>query len=370
MRIALVGARCYPSRHGGLEVAVEAISRELASRGHLVDVYVSEAFSLAPPLISLHTNPAIRQKYLHTISQVLLGMRAVSKSGADVVHIHGVGPALPLAISKKAFGDMPVIVTAHGLDWDRDKWPAVARRVFRLLGTQASRRASRLTSVSSHVSEQLRDMTGRDVHTISNGVDVTGIDPSASSIVEFGRYSVCVSRLTPEKNIRELIREYDKSVSDVHGPLVIVGGGSGSYSSQYERELKDYARDRHIVFTGPLPHGVTLGVAENADRFISLSKLEAQPIAVMEAMALGTPLYLSDIPQHVELCGAGAQYVGLSSGTTSLRSLLLADAICDRERVTVAAATERLRDCGWASVATKYELIYNDVYAEFHYGKL
>jgi glycosyltransferase involved in cell wall biosynthesis len=42
--------------------------------------------------------------------------------------------------------------------------------------------------------------------------------------------------------------------------------------------------------------------------FVSASRFEGMPISILEAMAVGLPMVLSDIPPHREVAGEGATY--------------------------------------------------------------
>jgi glycosyltransferase involved in cell wall biosynthesis len=313
LKVALIGSRNFPARHGGLEVVVENIAQRMAKRQVSVHVFVSadeavDSRDLESDRLHVYASRSIKGKYWHTASQILSGLALVRKLRPDIVNIHGVGPAFPLAFSKRAFGGVPTLVTAHGLDWERAKWPAVARWAFRFIAVRALKNATSVSCVSESVGTELGRLIGTEVVTTSNGMD----SPEATLGHDLDlpeKYVVAVSRLTPEKNLEHIIESYTREVSDLRGPLVIVGGGAGSYASGYEDELRKLARGRAIIFAGQQDREAALSIMSGASMLVSTSFLEARPMTVLEAMHLRVPLVLSDIAPHRELCGDSALYV-------------------------------------------------------------
>src|SRR3712207_1380304 len=105
MRILLLGARTYPARHGGLEVAVQELAQAYASLGHDPMVLVDQSSGVSTlHNIAVHQTKAIRSKYTHSLSQLLFGIPKTRRLGSDVVHVHGVGGSIPLALHPQVFG--------------------------------------------------------------------------------------------------------------------------------------------------------------------------------------------------------------------------------------------------------------------------
>jgi glycosyltransferase involved in cell wall biosynthesis len=355
MRIAMVGARTYPPRHGGLEVVVARLSAELTSRGHEVHLIVSENQGDLAPAPIVHRVPALRSKYTHTLSQVVYSAAIVRKQRPDIVHIHGVGGALPIALSRSFLGPSPVVVTSHGMDWERAKWPRVAKAVFRVSALRALRKCTSVVTVSSSDADCLRASLSRNVDVIPNGIDYSP-RPTSDSAVGAEGDPICVvaSRLTPEKDIRTVIDAYDESVFRCLGKLVIVGSGAGSYAQDYERSLRQ-AAPPWVSFTGHVPHAQLLSMLTSASAFVSMSRLEGLPMAVLEATSAGTRLVLSDILPHRAIAGDIAEFVTVGDVLALRRALLRASA---RERPHDVVVAKQLADFRWDRVAAAYEELY------------
>lgn len=296
MRVALVGARRFPAGHGGLEVAVAALAREYAARGHDVHVVCNDSSGQTMPGVEIHEVAAIRTKHLHTASQVLASQQVISSLRPDVVHVHGVGASFPLLIQGRDRREQ-TFLTCHGIDWNREKWSPGARAVFAGVCRRSIKRAAAVSAVSSPVAAELSDFVERPVVTIPNGLDL----PQLRAERPVGlpeRYLVTTCRLTPEKNVESLVAAFDNpAVAERFGALVVVGGSQTSYSDGYEKDLRDLAGPS-VHFAGARSRDETLRIVADAEAFASASRLEAHPLAVLEAIALGRPVLLSDIPAH------------------------------------------------------------------------
>ncbi|MBK7341147.1 MAG: glycosyltransferase [Saprospiraceae bacterium] len=107
--------------------------------------------------------------------------------------------------------------------------------------------------------------------------------------------AVYLGRLNESKNVKILIEAFALVVQSIpQAILKIVGAGP------LEKELKQKVINsnltEHIEFLG-----YTQNVSEtlsNAQLFVSLSIVEGMPNSVLESAFHGTPMILSDIPQH------------------------------------------------------------------------
>ena len=79
----------------------------------------------------------IDKKGLAAMTSSLSAAIKSALSDADVVHIHAEGPAA-MCFIPKMFGKK-VIVTIHGLDWQRSKWGGFASKYIKCGEKQAVR---------------------------------------------------------------------------------------------------------------------------------------------------------------------------------------------------------------------------------------
>lgn len=145
---------------------------------------------------------------------------------------------------------------------------------------------------SKSISAQLATV-GVRTHTIQNGVDLDRFFPTpnkenlSSNIKKF----VTVGSLIPRKNVETIINAFN-SLGDNY-QLTIAGDGP------LQEDLKKQVLGTNIDFVGHLDN--VLPLLHDTQAFISASRAEGLPNAVLEAMATDLPVILSDIPPHREI---------------------------------------------------------------------
>ncbi|PYQ97186.1 MAG: glycosyl transferase family 1 [Acidobacteria bacterium] len=308
MRIAFVGLRGVPAAYSGVERAVEEIGCRLASRGHDITVFcMSHHFERRPVThrgMLLKYVPSIRSNSLEMITHAFLATLSTLTGRYDVMHFHALGPST-LSFLPRLFGKQTV-VTVHGLDWKREKWGALARAYLRF-GEAASCRFPDATIV---VSEVLRDHYAAkyeaDTVYIPNGVPTSEhkVLRRAGEIGELRarEYILFVGRLTPEKNVHQLIRAFRRLNTTKN--LVIVGGAG--HLTEYGRQLDELAAlDSRVLLAGQRYGEVVSELLSNAYLYVLPSSLEGLPIALIEALSFGVPALVSDIPENLEVITHG-----------------------------------------------------------------
>ena len=148
-------------------------------------------------------------------------------------------------------------------------------------------------------------------HVIRNGLSLESIHVSEpESLLALGlpndaRLVLFAGRLSPEKNIHALLDALDL-VLDRHTDAVAVLFGEGPMHAELlarVNTLTARARVRLGGFNTDLWRWM-----RRASVFVSVSHFEGNPNSVLEAMALGCPLVVSSIPQHLEILDETAAY--------------------------------------------------------------
>jgi glycosyltransferase involved in cell wall biosynthesis len=334
-RVCVVGLRGIPGVMGGIESHCEQIFPRLKALSGQYDItiigrkpyiaggaYEYQGIRVVPL-------PAFRNKYLEAITNTTLGVfYARFVLNAQILHIHGIGPALlgPLA---RLLG-MKLVVTHHGQDFERQKWNAVAKAALRLGERCATTAANRIIVVSKSVTEELRRRNPRvrsRIDYIPNGAtefpDAEAREDERSVLAQFElephRYILGVGRLVPEKGFHDLIAAFHRA----NPPHKLAIAGAADHEDDYSRSLLRHAEDR-IRFLGFQSHAVLRVLYRNAALFVLPSTHEGLPIAALEAANLGVPVLLSDIRPNLDIELASENY--FSAGDIgALKRKLLAD---------------------------------------------
>lgn len=309
LSIAMFGQKRL-SREGGIEIVVKELCTRMAQKGHRVTCYNRSGHHVSgAEYDDKNEYEGVCQKYVPTIEKK--GLAAVSSSffaalysafgRYDVVHIHAEGPAffcwLPKLLGKR------VVVTIHGIDWQREKWKSGFGSKFIRQGEKnAVKYADEIIVLSKRVQEYFKKVYGRETHFIPNGVSRPENQPAEMITEKFGliknSYILFLGRLVPEKGIRYLIEAFKNVGTDKK--LVIAGGSSDTDS--FMKELKELAKgDERIIFTGFVQGQILSELYSNAYIYILPSDLEGMPLSLLEAMSYGNCCLVSDIPECAEV---------------------------------------------------------------------
>ena len=195
LAIAMFGQKRL-SREGGVEIVVKELCTRMAQNGCDVTCYNRAGHHVSGAEYDdagKTEYEGIRQKSVPTIER--RGLAAVSSSAFaalysafgkyDVVLIHAEGPAF-FAWLPKMFGKR-VVVTVHGIDWQREKWQSGLGSKFIHQGEKnAAKYADEVIVLSKGVQDYFKETYGRKTHFIPNGVNRPQIREASLITDKFG----------------------------------------------------------------------------------------------------------------------------------------------------------------------------------------
>jgi glycosyltransferase involved in cell wall biosynthesis len=287
-------------------MAVEALSRELARRGHHVTVYGRRPY--CDPDLRWHEGihqipaPAANTKHLEAISHTALAAgHCLTTSDYDLVHFHAIGPSLLSWLPK--LRRLPTVATIHACDWKREKWGIVAKSVLRAGVRVAATAPDKTITVSYVLRDMLQKTYGRQPRYIPNGVYLSAMSETLPiEGIDDRPFVLFLGRLVPEKQVHILIQAFTR----LRGDFQLVIAGSSSHSDQYVDEVTQLAAaDDRIMMIGSRYGAEKAWLLRNAAVFVQPSTLEGQPIALLEALACDRFTIVSDIPENVAVVTLG-----------------------------------------------------------------
>lgn len=165
----------------------------------------------------------------------------------------------------------------------------------------------------------------RRIRVIPNGVDTDRYFPALSTFKEDIGAKLLITymgRLSPEKNVDDLIKVFLKLKLPPDYKLAIVGGGL------QEKVLKRlYGENPQILFMGFIRDEIQrIEILRATDIFVLPSSVEGLSLSLLEAMACGTPTIATDVGADGEVlegCGISIAPHKLKSELTFALSLLL-----------------------------------------------
>lgn len=307
MNIYFIGQKGIPVKIGGIERHVEELSSRLAEKGHNVFVYTRPNYT-DPELknyrgVNLISLSGINTKNFDTITHTFRACLDIRKRDVDIIHFHSIGPASLVWLVKILKPKTPIIATFHSKCYLHRKWGMAARIYLRIGEAIACLAPDRTIAVSRSLSEYSYSKYRKNIDYIPNGVNICD-KLEAKEIKKWGlsedNYILAVSRLVGHKGIHFLIEAYKRINTDKK--LVIAG--DGFYTDKYVKELKELAENNpKIIFTGRQSGETLAELFSNTYLFVQPSESEGLSIALLEAMAYGQAVLVSDIPENKEAVG-------------------------------------------------------------------
>ncbi|WP_300761808.1 glycosyltransferase family 4 protein [uncultured Parabacteroides sp.] len=306
MRIVVVGLRGFPNIQGGVETHCEELFPRIAKMGHEVIVIRRRNFVKENPSLLEYKGvkfkdiPSPSISGLEAVVHTALGILYAKKVHADILHIQAIGPSIMIPLARLL--GLRVVMTHHGPDYDRDKWGTFAKFILRLGERFAAIAAKDIISISTVISDILKEKYKRvkRVYLIFNGI--TSFDGIADSTdyldsinLSPGKYILAVGRFVEEKRFDKLIEAYIKS--HLKNYKLIIAGDT-DYPTAYAHFLKTFALENEVIIPGIVKGEKLYQLYKHAALFVLPSSHEGLPITLLEAMACRQKVLVSDIPAN------------------------------------------------------------------------
>lgn len=313
MKIVVTGTRGVPNIMGGIETHCEELFSRIAKIGYDITVIRRKSYTHDELKnwrgIKLIDIESPKKKSFEAIIHTFRAINKAKKLGADILHIHAVGPALLVPYAKLL--GMKVVFTHHGPDYDRDKWGRMAKFALKFGERMGCLFADEVIVISDVIRQLIKQKYGRTkhIHLIYNGVaapEKCDYDEYFKELgIEKGKYILGMCRFVPEKNLHHLVEAFIKMQSDNPegniGDIKLVLAGDTDFEDDYSRKLKAMARENGVVLTGFVKGRKLHSLLTHCRAYCLPSSHEGLPIALLEAMSYGTKVVVSDIPANLEV---------------------------------------------------------------------
>ena len=315
MRIAMIGHKRIPSREGGVEVVVEELSLRLTAKGNRVDAYNRFGHHVSGKKydqeygwkgrkfykgIRVYIVPTFRRSSLNAIVYAFFATIMALFHHYDVIHYHAEGPCAMLWLPH--FLRRKIVVTVHGLDWQRAKWGNFASFVIKFGERMAAKYADDIIVLSENVKQYFADTYHREVTYIPNGISRPGLQGAALIGEKYGLerdgYFLFLGRIVPEKGLHYLIEAFLGLKTD---KKLVIAGGSSQAMDYMEQIHRMAAKDERIIMTDFVQGQMLEELYANAYAFVLPSDVEGMAMTLLEAMSYGGCCLVSDIRENTEV---------------------------------------------------------------------
>jgi glycosyltransferase involved in cell wall biosynthesis len=313
MKIAMIGQKYIPSREGGVEIVVERLSSLLAKKRNEVTIFNRKRTEY--PLI--HEYKGCKVENIFTINKKsfdaiiyaffsTIRAKKMARHGEfDVLHYHAEGPCFFLnLLPKKKRRKYKIVVTIHGLDWQRSKWGRFASWIIKNSEKRIAKYADEIIVLSPSIQKYFQDTYARTTHLIPNGIDEAHLLPAKIIKEKFGlfknSYVLFVGRLVPEKGLNYLLDAWKMAKEESKSSKTLVIAGGNSHDDEYYNHVVQKAKiDSSILLTGYVEGDELKELYSNAAFFVLPSDVEGMPMALLEAISYGNRCLVSSIPENL-----------------------------------------------------------------------
>lgn len=296
MRILLASLDSPATLQGGVEWYVHHLARALDEEGHEVKVLSRRPRAPAPPGVDYlwADLPPGETSHRYRLIHEPRFWRAVKREAAwaDVVHGQNVDAVGALRVR-------PVVATVHTTpldEWGSSRlggwreW-AYQREVEayrRLVWRHFARRAAHVWTPGAHVAESLRRLGARSVEILANPVPPLRRMPASEAraalgVPPDGPLVVYLGRLAPVKRAHLVL----EAAREVPGARVLVAG-EGPERARVEAAAAAFGDRARLL--GRVEDAQKEILLNAADAVVLPSEHEGQPLVLLEALALGTPI--------------------------------------------------------------------------------
>ena len=325
MRIVFICNEYPPRPHGGIGTFVQAVTRGLADKGHLITVVAlgkNENEETVGP-IRLVTLRGSRLPYVgNLVSRIRLRNWLSDRAKAhqiDVIEAPDYMGLLPLGVN-----GCPVVIRLHLSDTAVNL--AAGQRLSR--GVSLYERRTLVANpnwigVSQHILDLTRSTFG--VSPKRSAIVYNSVAPTPARLPEipglptnFVLYAGAVSRRKGAVVLAQALRELMANRTDLH---VVYAGGiyreGGRAISEEVLEVLGASLAERVHFLGHIDREKVLACMMRARIFAFPSNLEAFGLVALEAMDCGVPIVCTNAPPLPELVEHGV--TGLLADPTSPR---------------------------------------------------
>jgi len=363
--------RQYPPSTGGMESAVEGLSRAVQDAGHEVRIVTLRKMfgtgQSAPAQSVVNGLHVSRIRHWGTRRYPIAPSVLKHLDDSDLLHIHAVDFFVDFLTLTRKWHGRPIVLSTHGgffhtrwLNWLKSAY-------FRTITRQALKHVAAVICVSEHDYEIFSTIVPKkQMHLVRNGVQLESYANVKKTITP--GLLVGIGRVSENKRIDRLIHavaELRRTGSDVQ--LIWAGPDEEGRIEQLRKEAYQAGVSDSVEFTGRV-EGVELErLLAHANLFVSGSSYEGYGLSTIEAMSSGTVPVVTRVGIHPQIIRNGKSGFLVDSDAASLANGLRT--ALDTEPGALAKIGQQAREisgeCTWPRAVQAYLDIYGSVLAEF-----
>ncbi len=382
MKILIINYE-FPPLGGGAGRGTYNLARELAAKGHEVDVLTSRS-------AGYQKHELVEGFYVHRVRSFRKGihdcgfrgaftfllfavpqlLRLTNRKRFDIIHYFFGLPTGLLRFVPGRHRELPYIISLRGSDVPNyDNYNTSLQFVHKLL-LPITRKlwgdAARVIALSSDLANSARQSDASvQIDIVPNGIesDMFVADPNVqprqddkvgANKVKF----ICVARLVERKGVQHLLQAMAQLDDSVH--LTVVG--EGNYMANLQAQAEQLNLGNKVRFYGYCPREKLVRLYNLSDAFVLPSMAESFGMVFVEAMACGLPVIgarVGGVPDIIkDENGILVEPGSVTDVKAAIEKLATNPAL--REAMGVANRQKAVEQYSWRSVADSYETVYRE----------
>ncbi len=333
MKILIINHEFPPVGGGGATASAE-ISKHLAGFGNDVTVLTGSYKGLPKENLlnnckilriksfrrDVHTG-SIQDYLFFTLNSIFFSIKNINKTSFDKVFAFFTIPSGLTALFIKKIHNIPYIVFLRGIDvpgFYGGKF-SVLNKLLKPLIKYIWVNAEYIVANSHSLKElALKTLDKRPIYVIPNGVD--GLFQPVSERKKEGIVKlIYIGRLSKQKNLDNLLLAVSLAKKDTANCFTLEIIGEGPEKKSLVNRCSELGISDIVLFSGWVERDKIPQIYNRSDIFVSVSLDEGMSNSLLEAMASGLPVVVSNITAHRELVESGVN--GYLIDVNDVRSL-------------------------------------------------
>ncbi|OSO97476.1 glycosyl transferase family 1 [Halorubrum ezzemoulense DSM 17463] len=306
MRILRVAPWIYPDTKGGGDYHVHAMSRDQAAMGHDVTVLTTREDESLPRIEEtdgytiVRVSPGVTLLGNDVSPAVARYLWGVDADDFDVMHAHSHCYFVTnLAALKRRLGDIPLAITNHGL-YSQNAPERLFSIYLKTVGRWTFNQADVVFCYTDVDKERVRDLgVSSRIEVVANGIDTerfTPEGPESDLIDAEGPVVLFVGRFAEGKRPWLAVEAFAE-VLEEYPDAELYLCGDGALREELEAQVAELGISESVTFLGHVPYDEMPKVYRSGDVLVLPSRAEGVPRTVLEAMASGLAVVMSDLNQ-------------------------------------------------------------------------
>jgi glycogen synthase len=318
MNILMFSHLYYPYI-GGVEIAVENLSKQFINNGHKVEIVTSRFPRNIPksefvsgikvtrlPFRLPSSNVfSILKFFIRVFECTFFLLCLVKKSRFDIINLHYVGENALYALIISYLKRIPLITNIHGSDIE---YFALKGKLHKLIVQATLNRSLKIISNSNALLKVTSKMFGDNIYlksvVIGNGVNLSNADQPVNNFLNVAPYLLGIGRLEHFKGFDILIKSFG-IVNQKHPDMKLILVGDGSERGKLTTISQQLGLEDSVLFYGRMDQKDVLKILSGCKFTVQPSRREGFGMVLIEAMALGKAVIATNVGGIPELVQHG-----------------------------------------------------------------